>query len=210
MPSTIRVKHNESVQLVTYYCHQCRQQILFLSPLGRCSECHSEFVEEKVEDDSRISTHAHTHQTSSQSLENKSNATPTKQNKLLEKSAENCSICLEALAEQPKKLSCGHNFHSHCIDPWLTTNITCPLCRKKVAKPKLLVGNVGSGVTRHLIEYTIIQSMMRPLLMPEIRVSRRDLFAVTNAERNQMLRNHRRELLANTGRVLRTRSQSRP
>jgi len=206
MPSTMRVKHNESVQLVTYYCHQCRQQILFLSPLGRCSECHSEFVEEEEEvvDDSRIS--AHNSQTSSQS----SNATPTKQNKLLDKSADNCSICLEALAEQPKKLSCGHNFHSRCIDPWLSTNITCPLCRKKVAKPKTTVGNIGNGITRQLIEYTIIQSMMRPLLMPEIRVSRRDLFVAANAERNHVLRNHRRDLLANTGRVLRTRSQSRP
>ncbi|KAL4314700.1 hypothetical protein HN51_068947 [Arachis hypogaea] len=44
-----------------------------------------------------------------------------------------CSICLseyeakETLRSMPQ---CNHFFHSHCIDPWLKMNATCPLCRK--------------------------------------------------------------------------------
>ncbi|CAN6458263.1 unnamed protein product [Victoria cruziana] len=43
-----------------------------------------------------------------------------------------CSVCLgdyesdEKLQQIP---SCGHTFHTECIDSWLTRNTTCPLCR---------------------------------------------------------------------------------
>lgn len=43
-----------------------------------------------------------------------------------------CSVCLgdyqsdERLHRIP---SCGHTFHIDCIDHWLTTHTTCPLCR---------------------------------------------------------------------------------
>ncbi|KAM0940214.1 putative transcription factor C2H2 family [Dioscorea sansibarensis] len=43
-----------------------------------------------------------------------------------------CSVCLgdyqsdERLQRIPH---CGHTFHVDCIDHWLTTNTTCPLCR---------------------------------------------------------------------------------
>lgn len=43
-----------------------------------------------------------------------------------------CSICLceyqpnEVLRTIPE---CNHYFHANCIDGWLKTNATCPLCR---------------------------------------------------------------------------------
>ncbi|XP_010437439.1 PREDICTED: RING-H2 finger protein ATL7-like [Camelina sativa] len=43
-----------------------------------------------------------------------------------------CSVCLgdyqanEKLQQMP---SCGHTFHMECIDVWLTSHTTCPLCR---------------------------------------------------------------------------------
>ncbi|KAJ4895015.1 RING-H2 finger protein ATL7 [Raphanus sativus] len=43
-----------------------------------------------------------------------------------------CSVCLgdyqadEKLQQIP---SCGHTFHMDCIDLWLTSHTTCPLCR---------------------------------------------------------------------------------
>ena len=34
------------------------------------------------------------------------------------------------LEDKIKKLpTCNHYFHVHCIDKWLSTNVTCPLCR---------------------------------------------------------------------------------
>ncbi|ESQ38546.1 hypothetical protein EUTSA_v10028921mg [Eutrema salsugineum] len=43
-----------------------------------------------------------------------------------------CSVCLgdyqadEKLQQMP---ACGHTFHMDCIDLWLTSHTTCPLCR---------------------------------------------------------------------------------
>mmetsp|Transcript_44683 Transcript_44683/g.104896 ORF Transcript_44683/g.104896 Transcript_44683/m.104896 type:complete len:267 (+) Transcript_44683:190-990(+) len=45
--------------------------------------------------------------------------------------AGNCSICLEVLAEghNARILPCLHQFHTECIDRWLTDNATCPVCK---------------------------------------------------------------------------------
>ncbi|WOH09046.1 hypothetical protein DCAR_0728499 [Daucus carota subsp. sativus] len=43
-----------------------------------------------------------------------------------------CCICLGIFEEQDKVKvvpKCGHCFHSHCVDQWLSTHSTCPLCR---------------------------------------------------------------------------------
>lgn len=47
----------------------------------------------------------------------------------------NCAICLQDFrdGECAKMLpSCGHSFHLHCIDDWLSRQGTCPLCRNEV------------------------------------------------------------------------------
>ncbi|CCE34540.1 uncharacterized protein CPUR_08473 [Claviceps purpurea 20.1] len=43
-----------------------------------------------------------------------------------------CSICTEdfKVGEDVRVLPCNHQFHPHCVDPWLTNvSGTCPLCR---------------------------------------------------------------------------------
>lgn len=43
-----------------------------------------------------------------------------------------CAICLENL-RYPQVCrvlpACQHQFHAHCIDPWLSKSFTCPTCR---------------------------------------------------------------------------------
>lgn len=46
-----------------------------------------------------------------------------------------CSICLEPLEKSPvsfittRTLNCRHVFHKACINKWIDTNASCPLCR---------------------------------------------------------------------------------
>ena len=45
-----------------------------------------------------------------------------------------CPVCLEKLGTggETSTLSCGHAFHSKCIDTWLTRDYRCPCCREAV------------------------------------------------------------------------------
>ena len=41
-----------------------------------------------------------------------------------------CSICMEMIERDNKKtLNCNHDFHANCVNRWLRSNDTCPLCR---------------------------------------------------------------------------------
>lgn len=46
-----------------------------------------------------------------------------------------CSVCLgdyEAEEKLQQIPACGHTFHMDCIDHWLSTHATCPLCRQSI------------------------------------------------------------------------------
>jgi len=45
-----------------------------------------------------------------------------------------CSICLDNnyMNKDWSELICKHNYHSICIQKWLSNNSTCPLCRKDI------------------------------------------------------------------------------
>jgi len=47
-----------------------------------------------------------------------------------------CSICFDDFktGEEVKALTCLHKFHCNCIEPWLKTNRSCPLCKKDAFK----------------------------------------------------------------------------
>ena len=42
-----------------------------------------------------------------------------------------CPICQEPTAT-PKTTSCRHTFCQSCLDKWLETKHTCPMCRTKI------------------------------------------------------------------------------
>nr|GMD71729.1 E3 ubiquitin-protein ligase ATL6-like [Ipomoea batatas] len=47
-----------------------------------------------------------------------------------------CAVCLNGICggERCRKLSaCGHCFHVDCVDAWLQSHSTCPLCRAQVS-----------------------------------------------------------------------------
>lgn len=51
-----------------------------------------------------------------------------------------CSVCLSALedGERVRLLpNCKHSFHVDCIDKWLGSNSTCPICRAE-AEPRMV------------------------------------------------------------------------
>lgn len=55
--------------------------------------------------------------------------------KELEPSQVTCAICQEniQIGEWYKKLpKCEHCFHASCIDQWLLTRATCPVCRDEI------------------------------------------------------------------------------
>ncbi|XP_058111053.1 RING-H2 finger protein ATL2-like [Magnolia sinica] len=58
-----------------------------------------------------------------------------------------CVVCLSMLEEDDKGRilpNCQHAFHADCIDMWLLSRSTCPICRNVVAGPEELV--IGSMV----------------------------------------------------------------
>ncbi|WVZ68791.1 hypothetical protein U9M48_017683 [Paspalum notatum var. saurae] len=52
--------------------------------------------------------------------------------------AEECTICLGGVqdGEVVRALpACGHVFHVHCVDTWLASSSSCPVCRAEVEPP---------------------------------------------------------------------------
>jgi hypothetical protein len=52
----------------------------------------------------------------------------------VEGSEKKCSICLEHFRreEMVRTLPCFHSYHANCIDPWLRSNSTCPICKHDI------------------------------------------------------------------------------
>lgn len=51
-----------------------------------------------------------------------------------------CAVCLSVLEEEEVARllpNCRHTFHAECIDKWLSSHSTCPICRTE-AEPRLL------------------------------------------------------------------------
>ncbi|KAJ8625989.1 hypothetical protein MRB53_019296 [Persea americana] len=65
-----------------------------------------------------------------------------------QKSAPDCAVCLAKFDHQDQLRllpNCCHAFHSRCIDAWLASNLTCPLCRSTVLVDESLVTHSSAG-----------------------------------------------------------------
>ncbi|XP_021685478.2 E3 ubiquitin-protein ligase ATL41 [Hevea brasiliensis] len=54
-------------------------------------------------------------------------------------SSKECAVCLSVLEDQEMARllpNCNHTFHAECIDKWLSSHPTCPICRTE-AEPKI-------------------------------------------------------------------------
>ncbi|CAL5022870.1 unnamed protein product [Urochloa decumbens] len=63
-----------------------------------------------------------------------------------------CAVCLEGVrrGEAVRRLpTCGHLFHRECVDMWLRSHATCPLCRRDlVPRPWVAKTTVAAAVGR--------------------------------------------------------------
>lgn len=50
----------------------------------------------------------------------------------------NCAICLEDYShgDMVSQTHCGHTFHYGCLQEWLESQNTCPMCRSAIAAPR--------------------------------------------------------------------------
>ena len=68
-------------------------------------------------------------------------------------SSNNCSICLVSLKDNTYTLKCNHTFHYSCLELWLNTNNTCPLCRAIINthNKKIFLPDNQSNMTPHIV-----------------------------------------------------------
>jgi hypothetical protein len=75
-----------------------------------------------------------------------------------------CAVCLGDYLQDEKIKhlpACNHCFHVQCIDKWLSTNLTCPICRTPLIRSEE-IGNVTEQSNRNRIwEERVTQSQGR-------------------------------------------------
>uniref|UniRef100_A0A6N2LSU8 RING-type E3 ubiquitin transferase n=1 Tax=Salix viminalis TaxID=40686 RepID=A0A6N2LSU8_SALVM len=65
-----------------------------------------------------------------------------------------CAVCLSMLEDQEMARSlpnCKHTFHAECIDKWLSSHSTCPICRAEaepMIQPEPREGPAGGAASR--------------------------------------------------------------
>jgi len=48
-----------------------------------------------------------------------------------------CIICSEELPQHIRPTKCGHFMHTECLNEWLNSHLTCPICRTRLREPKV-------------------------------------------------------------------------
>jgi hypothetical protein len=60
-----------------------------------------------------------------------------------------CIVCREIFYE-PSRAGCGHTFCLECIEGWITSSGTCPICRKRVHQNQISKDLVASNIINDL------------------------------------------------------------
>ena len=81
-----------------------------------------------------------------------------------------CAVCLSAVdeGETVRQLpACGHVFHRECIDMWLSSRASCPVCRGKAAPADELADAIVAliAVTPDLVGPRVSMSVVVPVEM---------------------------------------------
>eukprot|EP00041_Stephanoeca_diplocostata_P009298 m.143017 g.143017 ORF g.143017 m.143017 type:complete len:422 (-) comp17683_c0_seq2:447-1712(-) len=48
--------------------------------------------------------------------------------------APTCMICMESLEDDLSAISCGHVYHTICIQTWFQTKMECPACKRQISR----------------------------------------------------------------------------
>lgn len=81
-----------------------------------------------------------------------------------------CAVCLSDICgghSYRKLAECGHSFHAQCIDAWLSSHSTCPLCRAQL--PQIISLNENHYELAALISsfvllfHSFLEKMCNPL-----------------------------------------------
>ena len=67
-----------------------------------------------------------------------------------------CCICLDKLNNNIKTLSCNHKFHINCLNQWILSNPTCPMCRTSISynPPQIRQRNVTMSDPRIITHFS--------------------------------------------------------
>ncbi len=121
------------------------------------------------------------------------------------KSNPTCSICLNDCnsrkLDKLSNISCGHHFHSQCINKWLEKNLCCPLCRKRCAQQRPRY-SLDTSIRKKFIgceyEYTVIDNIyyVNHKINKERKwtIDERDVNLVLDQAYNTYTREYQREL----------------
>ncbi|KAK3161976.1 hypothetical protein QOZ80_1BG0083760 [Eleusine coracana subsp. coracana] len=77
-----------------------------------------------------------------------------------EADAAECSICLGAVEEGETVRvlpACGHVFHVPCVDTWLTSSSSCPVCRAGVEPPPPPPAAAGAAAALCVMEKPVVE-----------------------------------------------------
>ncbi|CAM0945979.1 unnamed protein product [Alopecurus aequalis] len=69
-----------------------------------------------------------------------------------DEAGQECAVCLGAMQDGDAVRAlpgCRHAFHVGCVDVWLCTHATCPVCRARPALPPPAPSKAGGKATEH-------------------------------------------------------------